>query len=199
MIELGLARECEVVLAFLKAEIDYSDHRLRIQQFLQAFGVTKQELLDDSSLDNDYYNAVRAVVFDGYRGYLRRTALFTGFPKKVNWLRVELESTDLDRLKYVGSAEWTPLSDGTRRPQRVVEKIARGELSAIFVQKVASIEKSLMLGEILPDLVAVEGDGTDLILVEGAHRTTAYVNLKWKKNVAAFIGSSPLMPNWRFY
>ena len=67
MIEIGPARESDVVLAFLKAEIDYSDHRLGIQQFLQTLRVTEQELLDDSSLDNDYYNAVRAVVFDCYQ------------------------------------------------------------------------------------------------------------------------------------
>jgi hypothetical protein len=200
MIDLGAVRESDVVFAFLKAEIDYSDQRQQIQQFLQALGVSRQELLDDRNRDNDYYNAIRALALESFRGYLSRRGVFTRFPKEVYWRRVELEPAELaGRLKYVRSKEWWPLSDGTRQPQRVVEKIARGELSAPFVQKVASIEERLKLGEALPELVAVEGHGVDLILVEGAHRTTAYVNLGWTKNVPAFIGSSARMRDWEFY
>jgi len=47
-------------------------------------------------------------------------------------------------------------------PQRVAEKFTRGELDVVTAQKVAAIQTKLKLGEILPELVAVEGDGTDL-------------------------------------
>jgi hypothetical protein len=200
MIELSPARESDVVFAFLKAEIDYSDQRQQIHQIVEALGVSRQELLDDASRDNDYYNALRGAVLDCFRGYIRRKGVFTAFPKNVKWRRVELEPAELaGRLRYVRSAEWLPLSDGTRQPRRVVEKIARGEVPAPFAQKVACIQGSLKLGELLPELVAVEGDGADLILIEGAHRTTAYVSLEWSKNVPALIGSSPLMRDWAFY
>lgn len=200
MIELGPVRESDVVFAFLKAEIDYSDQRQQIHQYLQALGVSRQELLDDGNMDSDYYNAIRALALESFRGYLSRRGVFTRFPKKMYWRRVELEPAELaGRLKYVRSKEWWPLSDGTRQPQRVVEKIARGELPAPFVQKVASIQERLKLGDVLPELVVVEGDGGDLILIEGAHRTTAYVSLEWAKNVPAFVGSSPSMREWEFY
>jgi hypothetical protein len=198
VIDVRPARESEVVLAFLKAEIDYSSHRQEIQQYSQGLGVTRHELLDGSNMNSDYYNALRAVVFDCYRGYLRRTALFSGFPRDVNWRRVELEPPDFGRLKYVRSAEWEPLSEGTRQPQRVVDRIARGELPEL-AQKVFAIQERLQSGEILPELAAVEGEGSNLILIEGAHRTTAYVGLKWTANVPAFVGKSPLMRNWLFY
>jgi hypothetical protein len=198
MIDIRPARESEVVFAFLKAEIDYSDARQRIHQHVQALGVTKREILDDSNLDDDYYNALRAIIFDSYRGYLRRIALFAGFPKEVNWRRVELEPPDLDRLRYVSSAEWLPMSEETRHPQRVVDRIARGELPHL-AQKVAAIQERLNRGETLPELAAVEGQGSDLILIEGAHRTTAYVGLRWSENVPAFLGSSSLMRGWQFF
>src|ERR1700676_2150580 len=112
MIELGSGRESEIVLAFLKAEID-SAYGQSIRQFCQMFGVTSQELIDHADSDSDYYNAVRGAVLDCYRGYLRRTLLFTGFPKKVTWRRVELETPDLNRLKYIAKEEhWMSYSQG---------------------------------------------------------------------------------------
>lgn len=199
MIEIGPARESDVVLAFLKAEIDYSDQRQQIQEYLEVLGVTKQELIDEANRDNDYYSAMRAAVLEHFRGYLRRNGVFTRFPKSVDWLRVELEPADLGRLRYVRSEEWWPLSDETGRPQRVVDKIARREVPSSLVQKVAGIEERLKRGETLSELAAVEGPGNDLILIEGAHRTTAYVKLLWTKNVPAFIGRSPSMSDWQFY
>src|ERR1700682_6629048 len=116
MIELGSARESEIVLAFLKAEIN-STYGQSIRQYCQMFGVTTQELIDRADLDSDYYNAVRAAVLDCYRGYLRRTLLFAGFPKNVTWRRVELETTDLSCLKYIAKEEhWMSYSQGTRSP-----------------------------------------------------------------------------------
>jgi hypothetical protein len=53
--------------------------------------------------------------------------------------------------------------------------------------------------ETFPELVAVEGEGNTLVLMEGAHRVTTYVCLKWKANVPAIIGSSPFMHNWHWY
>lgn len=139
-------------------------------------------------------------MLDAFRGYLRKQGLFTRFPNGVAWRRVELEPYELAaRLRYVRSQEWVPLSDGTRQPRRVVEKIARLEVPEAFAQKVAAIEERLKLGETLPELAAVEGNGTDLVLIEGAHRTTAYVKLGWTKNVPAIIGHSPLIHTWEFY
>jgi hypothetical protein len=198
MIDIRPARETEVVLAFLKAEIDYSDQRQVIHQNIQTLGVTKEQLLDESNLDNDCCNAVRAIILDSYRGYLRRTGVFAGFPKDVSWRRIELEPRDLERLRYVRSLEWLPISEGTRRPQRVTDRIERGELPDL-AEKILAIQKRLKCGEILPELIAVEGEAGDLILIEGCHRTTAYVGLKWNANVPAYLGKSPLMRDWVFY
>jgi len=199
MIPLRPARESEVVLAFLRAETDRWHYDARIQNLLHALGITNQQLID-ADPRNEYYNVLREGVLDAFRGYLSRTGVFTKFPKEVAWQRVELGPGELaGRLRYVRSGEWMPRSDGTRQPQRVAEKFARDELDRKTAETVAGIRKRLELGEILPEIVAVEGEGTDLILLEGAHRTTAYVSLQWPKSVPAFIGSSPAMRDWLFY
>ena len=199
MIEIAPARESDVVLAFLKAEIDYSDAREQIQQYLRFFGFTKQELIDCADLGNDYENSVRAALLECYRGYLTRSIFFKGFPKKVNWRRVELEPVDFERLLYIANERnWDSYSQRTRSPQLVADRIARGELPSL-AQKVDAIQEKLKRRETLPELVAVEGEGNTLVLIEGAHRVTAYVSLKWKVNLPAIIGSSPLMHNWDWY
>ncbi len=202
MIPLGLARESDVVLAFLKAEIDYSDSRQWIHQNLQALGLSRQELIDRADLCNDYHNAVRAQLLE-YRGYLTRGSrggLFIGFPSKVDWRRVELEPTDFGRLRYIANdAGWDSLSNRTRSPQVVADKVACQQVPEKFATKVAEIRETLSRGETLTELVAVEGEGNTLILIEGAHRITAYVGLNWQANIPAIIGRSALMPKWRWY
>ena len=199
MIEIAPTSEAAVVLAFLKAEIDYSPHRPHIHQLLQMLRATRQELIDDADLGVDYQNAARAVLLDCYRGYLKRDCFFIGFPKKVNWRRVELESADFQRLLYIANeSAWDRYSQKTRSPQLVADRIARGELPDLG-PKVTAIREKLERNETFPELVAVEGEGNALVLMEGAHRATAYVSLKWKGNVPAIIGSSPLMHNWHWY
>jgi hypothetical protein len=199
MIETGPAKEPDVVLAFLRAEIEYSPNRPEICRWLQYFRTTKQELIDDADLTVEYQNAVRAFLLDCYRGYLKRDIFFKGFPTKVNWRRVELESTDFERLLYIANEpSWDRNSQKTRLPQLVADRIARGELPDL-APKVAAIRARLERNEALPELVAVEGEGNSLVLMEGAHRVTAYVSLKWKTKVPAIIGSSPLIHNWHWY
>ena len=77
--------------------------------------------------------------------------------------------------------------------------MARRELSDSFVKKVTAIQEKLKRNEALPELIAVEGEGEKLILIEGAHRITAYVGLNWQANIPAIIGRSALMPNWHWY
>jgi hypothetical protein len=199
MIQLGQVRESEIVLTFLKAEIN-SAYGQSILQLCQIFGATSQELIDRADLDSDYYNAVRGAVLDCYRGYLRRTLLFAGFPKNVTWRRVELEPHELGRLKYIDDKDkdWMSYSQKTRLPQRVVERIARGELPGLE-KKVCGIQEKLRRGELLPEIIAADGENGDLILIEGHCRATAYVGLNWSENIPMFLGSSPQMPNWYYF
>jgi len=77
--------------------------------------------------------------------------------------------------------------------------MARRELPDSFAETVAAIQGKLKRNETLAELVAVEGEGGQLILIEGAHRITAYVGLNWQANIPAIIGRSALMPNWYWY
>ena len=94
----------DVVLAFLKAEIDYSDSREQIQKNIKALGLTREELIDRADLENEHLNYVRAALLE-YRGYLSRGP--------IGGLSI-LDS----REKLIGGASsWNSVS-GTKRSQR---------------------------------------------------------------------------------
>jgi len=126
MIEIAPARESDVVLAFLKAEIDHSPHRHQIHQLLQIFQGTRQELIDDGDLSVDWQNAVRAVLLDCYCGYLTRDRFFTegqgGWPSTP--LIAEVSDADIVML-------FTP--SGGSNPQATGIPVDCGELDIVEI------------------------------------------------------------------
>ncbi len=200
MIELRPARECEVVSAFLKAEVDSSRYRTDILSRLALRGLSRDQLIDNPDLNNEQHNTVRQRILAEYRGYGRGEALFHGFPTDVHWRRIELEPQELGRLKYPNKEEhWMKFSEGTRQPLRVAQRIARGELREDPGQRIMAIQEKLRRGERFPELIAAEGERGALILIEGLSRATAYVGMDWAENIPMFLASSPLMRQWHWY
>jgi len=66
MIECGPANESEVVLAFLKPEVDSPRYRDVVQDALEQFG--RGSLVDNPVLDDDLCNGIRRMVLH-YRGF----------------------------------------------------------------------------------------------------------------------------------
>jgi hypothetical protein len=198
MIEHGTVDESQVVLAFLKAEVDSPRYRDHVQSLLKLVGINRGKLIDEPDMKNDCCNALRRILLS-YRGFPQRESLFLGFPIVVNWRLVELEPHDLSRLKYIRNPDWLAHSDQTRRPQRVLERMAKGEIGDDPAKHVLAIQERLKRGERLPELVAVEGQGKDLILIEGHCRATAYIGMNWSENIPIFLASSISMAQWAFY
>jgi hypothetical protein len=196
MIELGETKECEMILAFLRAEVDSPRRANRYMCLLTQAGFSRSMLIDNADLTNESHNLERRKLLKGVRGYPKE-ALFGGFPANVRWRRVEVEPHELARLKYAKERIWLRLSDDTRSVLRCVEKMERGELPQDPAVHIRAIQALLQTGKNFPELVAVEGQGQDLILVEGHIRATAYVASKMGFN--AFLGSSPKMDRWDFH
>lgn len=199
MIEHGPARECEVVLAFLKAEVDASRYGEKVLALLQAVGANREQLIDKANLEDTLHNVIRRWMLTSYRGFETRQYLFLGFPTDLCWRRIDLEPSELGRLKYPKEVNWVSFSEGTRRPARLCERLAKGELADDPGARIKAIQEKLNRGERFPELVAADGKGGDLILFEGCSRATAYVGLNWKERVPMFVASSQFMHGWHFY
>lgn len=203
MIERGPASESEVILAFLRAEVD--SHRFAtyvlpcIAQAAAQSGFSRSQLIEEADLRNEQQNAVRRAILQTYRGFGANTYLFSGFPDDITWRRVEMEPTDYPRLRFAREPNWIRFSDETRLVTLVAEKVANGELPPDPSAHIGAIQNALKEGKTFPELIAAESKEDTLILIEGHCRAAAYVGLAWKKNIPMFLGSSPSIHAWQLY
>ena len=79
MIERGIATDNDMVLAFLKAEIDSPSFGGRYNEFLNDHTLTRRSLVDQANLWNMADNLKRKALLNFTRGYTAGKALFDGF------------------------------------------------------------------------------------------------------------------------
>jgi hypothetical protein len=200
--ELDPVTEDDMVLAFLRAEIDSprfgSKYRRCLDQ-LRPLGVTRSALLDDADLSDPVGNAQRIELLKAVRGFHANAWLFEGFPRDVSWRLVALEPADWVRVKYANYPTWVTLSGGTRLVTdgaRNIDSVAAEEDAKKNVKQLAT---EVAKGTRYPDLIGVYGDEGEIILVEGHSRATAYVIAQLTEPVRFIVGSSRNLKSWAFY
>jgi hypothetical protein len=199
MIERGSASDKDMVIAFLKAEIDSPRFGPTYQDILIRSGLDRTLIVDQANLENMKENRIRAELLKLVRGYTANQFLFTGFPQNAQWRRADLEPTELHRLKYANFETWTTLSGGSRLVvdgAQNIDTIQTGENADANIKAVA---EQLKLGNRYPELIVVQGQGEDLIIVEGHTRATAYVLAEHAEPIPLLIGTSPHLRQWAFY
>lgn len=133
------------------------------------------------------------------RGYSVNEYLFRGFPTNVKWRRVDLEFEELTRLKYANFSTWITLSSGSRRVVDGVKNVGSIHTNENATDNIKAVALKIRNGWRYPELIVVQGDGEDLIIVEGHTRATAYVLAQPSIFVELLVGSSPLLDQWAFY
>lgn len=199
MIERGPANELEMVLAFLRAELDSPRFGAAYQGILDRSGVSRVALIDRPDLGSRRDNFHRSELLRAVRGYGSRTLLFAGFPTDVAWRRVDLEQADLDRLRYANFPTWNNLSGGSRRVLDGARNVASVQDAEGTAGHVQGIVAQLALGRRYPELIAVAGADDTLVLLEGHTRATAHALVGIGKPVPVLVGCSASMAEWAFY
>lgn len=200
VIERRPARECDVVIAFLQAEISSSRYSDKcILPLLYHNRLSREVLIDHPDLGSESDNGVRRMLLQAYRGFGANTLLFRGFPADVVWRFVEIEPKDHQLLLFANEDSWKRISEGTRSVERLARRIARLEEVSDTADRVRAIQQDLTDGKSMAPLILVEGENGTLVLVEGHSRATAYVGLNWQRNISALLGFSATMHNWHYY
>ena len=206
MIERGPAKECDMVAAFLQAEISSSRYSKFIQPNLDS-NCLPREVIDVPDLASEYDNHIRRALLQACRGYGANSYLFTGFPADVVWRFVEIEPHDHHILLCANDRSknsWVEVSEGTRSVERIAARIVEMEQTGSLQERetadrIRIIQKDLNSGNVMAPLIAVEGENEKLILVEGHSRATAYVDLKWQFGIPTVLGRSITMNSWKYY
>jgi hypothetical protein len=201
MIDLGPATENDMVLAFLKAEVDsarfkayYEGHFVQ----LENLGFNRQALVYSPDLKSAEQNAIRKEVLKVVRGYTAGQFLFIGFPADVTWRRIALEPTDLAKLKYANYPAWVKLSGGTRRVVDGAANLDSIDLGDGTNAHILAVAADVRAGKRYPELIGVTDENKDVILLEGHTRAAAYALTRLPEQIECIVGSSPTMRTWAF-
>jgi hypothetical protein len=115
MIEVREATADEMVLTFLRGEIDSPAWIGRYTSGLGFIRADRAKLIDHGDLTDAQQNANRRAVLGAVRGYEQDQYLFKSFPGDTDWRLVTATPADVTRFKYMNQGIWIQLSSGTRR------------------------------------------------------------------------------------
>jgi len=194
MRELGEVTPDEMVLCFLRAEIDSQEYGESYAQAIAAVGFDRLTLIDKADLTDMRANQARATVLGFIRGYGCNCILFQDFPKDVKWRRVSLDQSEFHRLRHIGNQEfWSNLTKGTR----LVRDSAQNYKNSRIEPHVAAILQKIERGQTLAEIILVEDSQNRLVILEGNRRATAFA-ISRPKQIEALVGTSPTMDRWPF-
>jgi hypothetical protein len=194
------ASESEVVLAFLRGEIDSDRFGNDVRRALIDAGGLQLALSPD--LGSEQENRARERALAAARGW-RDTELFEGFPEKVDWYHGVLQPGDLSRVRFIDYSYWNELSGGSRRPVDVLPALRSGRLPAWLTELgtdwcfefAARLAKS---GAVEDLIVMATPDLGELVVLEGHARLTAIFvgGLQRRLTVRAYLGLSAAIRQW---
>jgi hypothetical protein len=206
MEDLGTASDDQVILAWLRAEIDSPP----FQSYLigdppkpshLARGLA---LARNPDLDNAEHNAERRRIIASAHGFGRGSLIFAGLEDDIAWRRVRASIADVAAMLYSNrNATWTTLAPATRT-------VAEGAANAAVVfsgdytnMHILSLARTICHADPAPslsELICLRLPDGGISLVEGHARATAIVleGHKLPDGVEAFIGDSPSIENWAY-
>jgi hypothetical protein len=202
--DLGAVQEQEMVLTFLRGEIEAPRYREYYLAAMGYVGGSRQRLIDDADLADDYDNSDREKLLGMVRGYKQDTMLFAGFPRETAWRRAKITLTELKTFQYANVPTLLELA-----PSRRVSDGAENALKAStsfspplydMLKGIRPLMTRVVAGDTFDDLIVVKDDHRpNVVLLEGHTRSTAYAAVGQPQHIRVLIGRSANMHKWAFY
>ena len=200
----------EMVLEFLRAEVDSPRFGSSVADGLAVQGTTRRELIDDGDPEDAGENVIRRAVLKSYRGYPDRD-FFKGFPSDAVWTSRTISFEELKSAQYLRIIEWMQVSSYTRLVGMGARAIANDDIESIVARygleqsdrnrlqrlatNVRGVASEYQQGKRYPSLIAVQL-GPDTILMEGHTRATGFALSGNNEPVKMLLGCSQKMSNW---
>ncbi len=187
--------EDEVIAEFLKSEFHYPEFRAYRRRFLQV--VTHPDI------SNPQDNELRRALL-----YRRRGRLWRELPADTQWWEVELQSSDLQRIRVFPRNQWRKHADRSYYFLETAERIRTRILSRssnAFVSKLLSLSAELTettKGKRSSVLLIGVDERSPLTIIEGNHRMTAAAlvsPLDVHSRFRFYVGFSPRMTSCCWY
>ena len=164
MRKLHRVDENEVISEFLKSEFYQPEFDRYRRQF--------QEIVNHADLTNQRENTIRRALL-----YLRRGRLWRELPNDTEWWEVELQSSDIYKLRVFPRDQWRGLAEGNfylaDMLDRIRDRVGSHRTNG-FIDKLRSLSSGLAKGEDHNAVLLIGLDETQpLTIIEGNHRMAA--------------------------
>lgn len=164
LLRLRRVEEEEVIAEFLKAEFYQPEFDLYRERY--------SAVVYHPDLSNDRENAARRALL-----FRRRGRLWRELPKDTEWWEVELQDSDLTRIRAFPRKQWRSFASGNFYLSEMIGRIrakVQSDDQGQFPTKMRSVVSELRQ-DLVPNSVLLIGvdDESPLTIVEGNHRMAA--------------------------
>jgi hypothetical protein len=195
------ATEAEVVLAFLRAEVESPRFGADVRRALEEVGGTG--LVSDPDLASDAENRARDRALTIARGW-PDAEVFEDFPRaSIEWHHGTLPPEALGRVEFIDYSYWNELSGGSRRPADVRATLRAGNLPEWLTELGTDwpfeLADRLAGTEVVDDLIVMATpDLSRMVVLEGHARLTAIFvgGFERRLTVRAYLGLSAEIERW---
>lgn len=169
---LRKSNEQEMILEFLKSEIDSKRFNKRLKKVIDELKLNIDIIYNGNILNEDE-NKNRLKTMNVFRGYPDKE-LFKNFPKNIEWNLVELNQNDIEKVYYIDYDYWNELSNQTSSPIEAVKNINNG-IEIYEVSNKPFIDgKEYIKNNKFPPVILLTCNNEKLLIIEGHSRMTIY-------------------------
>jgi hypothetical protein len=156
--------EAEVIAEFLRAEF----YQPEFDRYRSEFG----RVVSDADLSNEMENHIRKVLL-----FRRRGRLWRELPSDTQWWEIELQPSDLPRIRAFPRKQWRKFAEGNFYLTRMVARIrstVESEEPSWFSEKVRSVAADVRDNRVPNSVLLISLDErSPLTIIEGNHRMAA--------------------------
>ena len=166
------ANESEMILEFLKGEINSNRFNNELIKVLRQLGLDK-DIIINGDISNQEENNNRLKIMSIFRGYPDKE-LFENFPIIEEWKYMQLSSEDINHIYYIDYDYWNELSNDTSSPIEAARNINNGvEIYDVsnkpFLDGIKHLENNNF-----PPVILITCNDERFLIIEGHFRMTVY-------------------------
>lgn len=185
--------EPEVIAEFLKAEFYQPEFDLYRDRFA--------DIVSGGDLTNERKNAIRKALL-----FRRRGRLWRELPNDTQWWEIELQPSDLPRVRAFPRKQWRKFAEGDFHLTQMIDRIratVESEDQSLFSAKMRSVAADIQEKRV-PNTVLLIGvdERSPLTIIEGNHRMAAAMLLSRdavSQEFRFYCGLSPRMTECCWY
>lgn len=156
--------EHQVISEFLRSEF----HHPEFEEYRSEF----EQIVNTPNFDNERENALRRALL-----FLRRGAMWRELPENTEWFKIELDRSELDRIRFFPRAQWRRVAKGSFYLTDMVECLrskSQESQKDLFFEKLRRLHIPVREGLVNPTVLLIGVDAqSPLTIIDGNHRMAA--------------------------